>query len=55
MPVPTIVKNIQKSLDVRKKAKQNIDESINLESLNEKNVMLSVTNSAFLEDKPTRL
>lgn len=55
MPVPTIVKNIQKSLDVRKKAKQKIDESINLESLNEKNVMLSVTNSAFLEDKPTRL
>lgn len=54
MPIPTIVQDIKKSLKQRKDSKRNIDESINLESLKDKELVLTLNNS-YLKDNSVRL
>lgn len=54
MPIPTIVQDIKKSLRQRKDSKRNIDESINLESLKDKELVLTLNNS-YLKDNSVRL
>lgn len=54
MPIPTIVQDIKKSLKQRKDSKRNIDESINLESLKDKELILTLNNS-YLKDNSVRL
>lgn len=53
MPIPSIVKQIKKSLDVRKRAKQELDNSVNLSSL-EKPHTVTLTSSGYT-NAPTRL
>lgn len=54
MPIPTIVQDIKKSLTQRKDSKRTIDESINLESLKDKELILTLNNS-YLKDDSVRL
>lgn len=54
MPIPTIVQDIKKSLKQRKDSKRTIDESINLESLKDKELILTLNNS-YLKDNSVRL
>ena len=54
MPIPTIVQDIKKSLKQRKDSKRNIDESINLESLKDKELILTLNNT-YLQDNSVRL
>lgn len=54
MPIPTIVQDIKKSLKQRKDSKRNIDESINLENLKDKELILTL-NNAYLQDNSVRL
>lgn len=54
MPIPTIVQEIGKSLEERKKAKQTIDESVNLGNLKDKKCTFALSN-AYFENAPTRL
>ena len=55
MPIPTIVKEIQKSLKTRKEAKKILDESINLSSLKDKELTMSLSNFGFVEGSTMRL
>ena len=54
MPIPTIVQDIKKSLKQRKDSKRNIDESINLENLKDKELILTLNNT-YLQDNSVRL
>lgn len=54
MPIPTIVQDIKNSLKQRKDSKRNIDESINLENLKDKELILTLNNS-YLKDNSVRL
>lgn len=54
MPIPTIVQDIKKSLRQRKDSKRNIDESINLENLKDKELILTLNNT-YLQDNSVRL
>lgn len=55
MPMPTIVKEIQKSLKTRKEAKKILDESINLSSLKDKELTMSLSNLGIVEGSTMRL
>lgn len=55
MPIPTIVKEIQKSLKTRKEAKKILDESINLSSLKDKELTMSLSNLGIVEGSTMRL
>ena len=55
MPIPTIVKEIQKSLKTRKEAKKILDESINLSNLKDKELTMSLSNIGFVEGTTMRL
>ena len=54
MPIPTIVQDIKNSLKQRKDSKRNIDESINLENLKDKELILTLNNT-YLQDNSVRL
>lgn len=54
MPIPSIVKQIGKSLEVRKKAKKEIDEAVNLSNIKE-NGITALSTSVYETDKPIRL
>ena len=55
MPIPTIVKEIQKSLKTRKEAKKILDESINLSNLKDKELTMNLSNIGFVEGTTMRL
>lgn len=55
MPIPTIVKEIQKSLKTRKEAKKTLDESINLSNLKDKELTMNLSNIGFVEGTTMRL
>lgn len=55
MPIPTIVKEIQKSLKTRKEAKKMLDESINLSNLKDKELTMNLSNIGFVEGTTMRL
>lgn len=55
MPVPTIVKEIKKSLSIRKEAKKELDDIVNLSSKKDENLTVNLSNYEFTEGTTLRL
>ena len=55
MPIPTIVEEIKKSLSIRKEAKKELDDIVNLSSKKDENLTVNLSNYEFTEGTTLRL